>query len=335
MRAVVLTRHGDPSVLQVQERPDPDPVPPPGQVRVAVRAAGVNFADTLARVGLYEDAPKPPCVVGYEVAGEIAAVGKGVDAGRVGERVMAGTRFGGYAEQVVVGEHDAISLPDGLTFEQGAAIPVNYATAWAALEGFGSLRAGERVLVHAAAGGVGIAALQLARRAGAEVHGTASPGKHTRLLELGLDRAIDYRRSGWWKGLPAYDLILDAIGGRSFARSYALLRPGGRLVAYGASSVQEGETRSLRRALPQAARMFRGFDLIRQMSDSKAIIGLNMLRLWDDRGTLQPWIGPLAEALDDGTIAPVVHAVMPFDRAPEAHRILAARENVGKVVLVP
>jgi NADPH:quinone reductase-like Zn-dependent oxidoreductase len=334
MRVVTITAHGDPSVLQVQERPDPPP-PGPGEVRVAVRAAGVNFADTLARVGLYEDAPKPPCVVGYEVAGEIAEVGEGVDAARVGERVMAGTRFGGYAEQVTVGEHDAIALPERLSFEQGAAIPVNYATAWAALEGFGSLRAGERVLVHAAAGGVGIAALQLARRAGAEVHGTASPGKHARLLELGLDRAIDYRRSGWWKGLAPYDVILDAIGGRSFARSYALLRPGGRLIAYGASSVQAGETRSLRRALPQAAQMFRGFSLLRQMSDSKAVIGLNMLRLWDDRGTLQPWIAPLSAALDDQTIAPVVHAAVPFDRAPEAHRILAARENVGKVVLVP
>jgi NADPH:quinone reductase-like Zn-dependent oxidoreductase len=332
MRAVVITRHGDPSVLEVQERPDPRPAA--GQVRVAVRAAGVNFADTLARVGLYEDAPDPPCVVGYEVAGEIAEVGDGVDPGRVGERVMAGTRFGGYAEQVVVGADDAIALPDALSFEQGAAIPVNYATAWAALLGFGSLRPGERVLIHAAAGGVGIAALQLARSAGAEVHGTASPGKHARLAELGIDRAVDYRQDGWWRGLGPYDVILDAIGGASFQRSYDLLRAGGRLVAYGASSVQEGETRSVRRALPQAARMFRGFNLIRQMGDSKAVIGLNMLRLWDDRGTLEPWTAPLAGALADGTVQPVVHEAVPFDRAADAHRILAARQNVGKVVLV-
>jgi NADPH:quinone reductase-like Zn-dependent oxidoreductase len=334
MRAVVITRHGDPSVLEVQERPDPGP-PAPGRVRVAVRAAGVNFADTLARVGLYADAPKPPCVVGYEVAGTIDAVGAGVDPGRVGQRVMAGTRFGGYAEIVEVAAADAIPLPSALTFEEGAAVPVNYATAWAALHGYGSLRTRERVLVHAAAGGVGIAALQLAQAAGAEVHGTASPAKHARLLELGLDRAIDYRRDGWWKGLGPYDLILDAIGGRSFQRSYALLRPGGRLVAYGASSVQEGEKRSLRTAAPQAARMLRGFNLIKQMSDSKAVIGLNMLRLWDDRGTLEPWIGPLAGALADGTVAPVVHAAVPFAQAPEAHRILATRQNVGKVVLVP
>jgi NADPH:quinone reductase-like Zn-dependent oxidoreductase len=310
-------------------------VPGPGQVRIAVRAAGVNFADTLARVGLYEDAPKPPMVVGYEVAGEIAAVGEGVDAARIGDRVMAGTRFGGYAEQVVVGEADAIALPDALSFEQGAAIPVNYATAWAALFGFGSLRPGERVLVHAAAGGVGISALQLAKAAGVEVHGTASPGKHARLAELGIDRAIDYRRDGWWKGLDDYDVVLDAIGGASFRRSYDLLAPGGRLIAYGASSVHEGETRSLRRALPQAARMFRGFNLVKQMSESKAVIGLNMLTLWDARGTLEPWIGPLAGALADGVVAPVVHEAVPFARAGDAHRILAARQNVGKVVLVP
>lgn len=334
MKAVVITKHGDLSVLQVQERPDPG-APGPGRVTIAVKAAGVNFADTMARVGLYEDAPKPPVVVGYEVAGEITAVGTGVDAPRVGERVMAGTRFGGYAEIVDVAAADAIPLPDSLSFEQGAAIPVNYSTAWAALIGYGSLRPGERVLVNAAAGGVGIAALQLAKHAGAEVHGTASPGKHARLAELGIDQAIDYRRDGWWRGLGPYDVILDAIGGKSFNISYDLLRPGGRLIAYGASSVTKGETRSIRTAAPQALRMLRGFNLLKQMSDSKAVIGLNMLRLWDDRGTLEPWIAPLSEALADGTIVPVVHAAVPFAEAGRAHGIIAARENVGKVVLVP
>jgi NADPH:quinone reductase-like Zn-dependent oxidoreductase len=191
------------------------------------------------------------------------------------------------------------------------------------------------VLVHSAAGGVGIAALQLAKRGGAEVHGTASPAKHDRLRALGLDRAIDYRTDGWWLDLPRYDLIIDGIGGASFKRSNALLRPGGRLVALGASSVLEGEKRNLRRALPQALRMMRGFDLIKQMSESKAFVGINMKRLWDDRGTLAPWSEPLSAYLDDGTVAPVVHAAVPFARAAEAHRILGARENVGKVVLVP
>jgi len=334
VRAVVITKHGDLSVLKAQERPDPPP-PSAGQVRIAVRAAGVNFADHLARVGLYPEAPKPPCVVGYEVSGTIEAVGDGVDDSRIGERVLAGTRFGGYAELVNVNAADTVPLPDTLTFEQGAAVPVNYSTAWAALYGYGSLRAGERVLIHAAAGGVGIAAIQLAKPAGVEIHGTASPGKHKALTEMGVDRTIDYRRDGWWKELPPYDIVLDAIGGASLPRSYRLLRPGGRLVAYGISALQQGEKRSLRTALPQLLPMLRGFNLTKQLSDSKAVIGLNMLALWDDRGTLQPWIAPLSEALGDGIVSPVVHAAVPFDNAPEAHRILAARENVGKVVLVP
>ena len=123
-----------------------------------------------------------------------------------------------------------MALPDTLSFEQGAAVPVNYATAWAALYGYGSLRPGERVLIHAAAGGVGIAAIQLAKPTGVEIHGTASPGKHQALTEMGVDRTIDYRRDGWWKDLPPYDVVLDAIGGASLRRSYNLLRPGGRLV---------------------------------------------------------------------------------------------------------
>jgi NADPH:quinone reductase-like Zn-dependent oxidoreductase len=334
VRAVVITKHGDPSVLRVKQQPDPPP-PGPGQLQIAVRAAGVNFADHMARVGLYPEAPKLPAVVGYEVAGTVAAVGDGIEPSRVGERVLAGTRFGGYAEIVNAAAADSMPIPDTLSFEQGAAVPVNYATAWAALHGYGSLRAGERVLVHAAAGGVGIAAIQFAKAAGAEVHGTASPGKHPKLAELGVDLAIDYRRDGWWRGLVRYDIVLDALGGTSLRRSYGLLRPGGRLVAYGFSNLQRGGKRSLRTAAPHALSMLRGFNLIDQLSDAKAVIGLNMLRLWDDRGTLGPWIEPLTDALHDGTISPIVHAVVPFAEAPEAHRILAARENIGKVVLVP
>lgn len=334
MRVVVIPRHGAPDVLRVEERPDPGP-PGPGQVAIEVRAAGVNFADVMARLGLYADAPPLPSVVGYEVAGEVSAVGAGVDGIAVGARVYAGTRFGGYADRVVVSADDVNPLPDRLGFAEGAAVPVNYATAWAALHGYGSLRPGERVLIHAAAGGVGIAATQLAKRAGAEIWGTASPGKHDAIRAQGVAHPLDYTKAGWERGLPPFDLILDAVGGQSLRRSYGMLRPGGRVVAFGASSVVAGERRNLLKALPQAARMLRGFNLIEQMSESKAVIGLNMLRLWDDRGSLEAWTTPLRELIDDGTVAPVVAAEIPFADAPEAHRILQERRNVGKVVLVP
>ena len=336
MRAVVITKHGGPGVLQVQERPDPQLGP--GEVRIDVAAAGINFADVMARMGLYPDAPKTPCVVGYEVAGTILELGEGVSESHpalsLGQRVFAGTIFGGYASEVVVAATDAFALPDSLSFEQGAAIPINYTTAWAGLIGYGVLQAGERVLVHSAGGGVGIAATQIAKRTGAEVYGTASPGKHARILELGVDRALDYTRSGWERGIGQFDVILDAVGGKSFRTSYSLLRPGGRLVAFGASSVVSGERKNVLTALRTLARMPR-FNMVKQMSESKAVIGLNMLTLLKDRGTIGPWITPLRPMLDDGTVKPVIAGTFSFEEAGAAQNMITERRNVGKVVLTP
>jgi NADPH:quinone reductase-like Zn-dependent oxidoreductase len=333
MHAVVITKHGGPDVLKVEERADPGGLGP-HDVRIAVAAAGVNFADVMARIGVYPDAPKPPCVVGYEVAGTILELGDRVEGFSHGQRVMAGTQFGGYASQVVVPVDDVVEMPEGLTFEQGAAVPVNYATAWAGLVGYGSLRPGERVLIHAAGGGVGIAATQIAKRQGAEVYGTASPSKHERIRELGVDHPLDYTHDGWEIDLPRFDVVLDAIGGKSFRSSYSMLRPGGRMVAFGASSVVSGERRNPLAALRMLVRMPR-FNIIKQMSESKSVIGLNMLTLWKDRRSLEPWVHPLRELLEDGTIQPVVAGDFSFDRAGEAHRMLSERRNLGKVVLVP
>ncbi|HXB15051.1 MAG TPA: medium chain dehydrogenase/reductase family protein [Solirubrobacteraceae bacterium] len=332
MRAVVITKHGGPEVLQVQERPDP--ALGAGEVRIQVAAAGINFADVMARMGLYRDAPKTPCVVGYEVAGTILELGEGVEGLQPGQRVVAGTQFGGYASQVVVPADDVVELPEKLSFEQGAAVPVNYATAWAGLIGYGNLQPGERVLVHSAGGGVGIAATQIAKRFGAEVYGTASPSKHERCREVGVDRALDYTSPGWERGIGQFDVILDAVGGKSFRTSYDLLAPGGRLVAFGASSVVSGERKNIPTALKAVLRMPR-FNLIKQMQESKAVIGLNMLTLWKDRGTLRPWIEPLTAMLLDGTIDPVVGGVFDFEQAGEAQTTIVERRNVGKVVLTP
>jgi NADPH:quinone reductase-like Zn-dependent oxidoreductase len=329
----VITKHGGPEVLRVEDRPDP--VPGAGEVLIDVAAAGINFADLMARLGFYPDAPKPPSVVGYEVAGTVAAAGPGVDASlEQGRRVVAPVRFGGYAERVAARADGVVALPDGLSFEQGAAIPINYSTAWEALIRQGNLQRGERVLIHSAGGGVGIAATQIAKRVGAEVWGTASPGKHDAVRGFGVDHPIDYTRAGWERKVPKLDLVLDALGGHSFRRSYRLLRAGGRLVCFGAAGVVAGENRDYLAAARTAIRM-PWFSILKQMSDSKAVIGLNLLSLWDDLGSAERWTEPLTELLADGTIKPVVAEAFAFDRAGDAHRFIAERKNIGKVVLVP
>ncbi len=221
-----------------------------------------------------------------------------------------------------------------MSFEEGAAIPINYATAWEALIRAGNLQPGERVLIQAAAGGVGIAATQVAKRAGAEIWGTASPGKHDAIRGFGVEHPLDYTQSGWEKGVPKLDLVIDAIGGSSFRRSYKLLRAGGRLVCFGASSAVSGDKRNLVTAAKMALSMPR-FNLIKQMSDSKSVIGLNVLSIWDEHQSAARWRDPLMEMLVDATIQPVVAEAFPFSRAPDAHRFIGERRNVGKVVLTP
>jgi NADPH:quinone reductase-like Zn-dependent oxidoreductase len=343
VKALVQTGNGGPEVLQVQERPDP-PVGA-GEVRIAVKAAGINFADTMARVGLYPDAPKPPCVMGYEVAGEVESVGEDVSDFAVGDRVMAGTRFGGQAELVTVPSAQVLSLPERLSFEQGAAFPVNYGTAYAALIIMGSLREGNRVLIHAAAGGVGIAATQIARNVGAEIFGTASPAKHDAIRAQGVTHAIDYRSQDFETeamritGGEGVDLIIDALGPTSFRKDYRLLRPGGRLVMYGLSEVTKESGRDIPAALKSLAKMplatIPWWKSLALMNENKGIFGLNMLKWWDREGSLDRATEPLMADLEAGRLEPVVAEAFPFERAGEAHEFIAQRRNVGKVVLFP
>jgi NADPH:quinone reductase-like Zn-dependent oxidoreductase len=337
MRALVITEHGPPEVLRVQERPDPEAGP--GEVRVRVRAAGINFADLLARVGLYPDAPKPPCVVGYEVAGAVELLGEGVEGVSVGDRVLGGCNFGGYAELVVTGAENLVPLPDDWSYEEGAAVPVAYATAYAALGRYGAVHEGERVLLHAAAGGVGIAATQVAKILGAEVFGTASASKHEAIRGFGVDHPIDYRTQDFVKEVRRItgekrplDLVMDAIGGKSFRQSFSLLRAGGRLVCFGASSVQGGERRSRPRAALALAQM-PFFHPLKLMSESKSVIGLNMKTLWDSKGSLSEFVEPLRGWTEEGRIRPVVAKSFPLEEAADAHRFLHEGKNVGKVVL--
>jgi len=342
VKAVVITRQGGPEVLRVEDRPEP--AVRPGEVRITVRAAGINFADLMARSGIYPDAPSPPCVVGYEVAGEVESVGEGVDSHSVGDRVLAGTRFGGYAELVSVPADQVLPLPDEFGFEQGAAFPVNYATAYAALVIMGGLKSGERLLIHAAAGGVGIAATQVAKGIGAEIFGTASASKHDAIRAQGVAHPIDYRNLDFAEeamritGGVGLDLIIDAVGPSSFRKDYAILRPGGRLVMYGLSEAQTGDRRDVAAVLRSLARMplatMPWWKSLQVMNENKGVFGLNMLKWWDAEG-LDRVLEPLSGGLAAGEFDPVVAESFPFERAADAHRFIADRRNIGKVVLVP
>jgi NADPH:quinone reductase-like Zn-dependent oxidoreductase len=344
MKAVVLTGHGGPEVLQVQERPDP-PVGA-GEVRIDVKAAGINFADTMARVGLYPEAPKPPCVVGYEVAGDVESVGDGVESVKSGDKVMAGTRFGGQASMVTVPESQVFPLPDGFSYEQGAAFPVNYSTSYVALVMMGGLREGDRVLIHAAAGGVGISATQIARSRGAEIFGTASASKHDAIREQGVQHAIDYRNQDFEReirritGGEGVDVVMDATGPTNFRKDYRLLREGGRLIMYGLSEASSGTGRDMKKLFTSLARMpfatVPWWKSLQLMSENKGVFGLNMLA-WQDREGLERVLEAFNKELDAGTISidPVVAEAFPFERAGDAHTFIAERRNIGKVVLVP
>ena len=339
----MLTRTGGPGVFEVLERPDP--AVGAGEVRIAVRAAGLNFADTMARVGLYPAAPKPPCVLGYEVAGEVDTIGEGVSGLTVGQRVMAGTQFGGQAELAVARARDVMPMPEHVSFEEGAAFCVNYGTAYAALMIMGGLREGNRVLIHAAAGGVGIAATQVARIVGAEIFGTASAAKHDAIKAQGVDHPIDYRNQDFKAEIrrmtngEGVDVILDPMGPTSFRKDYRILRPGGRLIMCGLSEAMNENGRDMRATLRSLLRMptstMPWWHAGLLLNQNRGVFGLNLLSWWRREGGMDRITAPLLSDLNSKQLMPVVARSYPFEQAGDAHRYLAERRNIGKVVLTP
>ncbi len=338
MRQIVTTRTGGIDVLEIQEKRDPKPSA--GEVVIRVRAAGLNFADILARQGLYPDSPPKPCVVGYEVSGVIEAIGEGVNSSFVGKSVVAMTRFGGQSELVAVEATQMFDKPEMLTFEQAAAIPVNYLTAYALLVVMGSLHEGESVLIHNAGGGVGLAALDIAKKIGAITYGTASPSKHKFLDERGLDHAIDYRTQDWQPVLleltngRGVDLVIDPIGGAHWKKSYAALRHTGRLGMFGVSTASAtgiaGKFKLLKVAIQTP--WFHPFPLLNK---NRGVFGLNLGHMWHEPEKVAVWMRDILRGVAEGWIRPYVDRAFPFDQAGEAHRFLEERKNVGKVVLVP
>ncbi len=337
MRQVCIPHYGRPDVLRLQEVPEP-PLTPDG-VRIAVHASGVNFADVLARQGLYPDCPKPPVVVGYEVAGHVLEVGAEVVGLTSGLPVVALTHFGGYADQVVVPAHQVFALPETMPLTDAAALPVNYLTAYLMVYVCGHVQTGEHVLIHGGAGGVGLAAVQLCRLREAHIYATASAHKHAFLRQQGVLHTFAYNPKTLCQGIQTatagrgVDMVLDPHGGRSFAQSYRLLAPLGRLVMFGVSRMSPGLRRHPLAACWHLLRM-PWFHPIRLLNDNKAVIGVNLGRLWGQQALLTQAMTHLLSLYQQQCIHPVLARQFELSEASAAHQYMQERQNIGKILLI-
>ncbi len=323
MKRVEVTEFGGTDTLTVTDAETPEPGP--GEVRIAVEAAGVNFADIMQRRGHYVGGPEPTYVPGMEAAGTIDAVGEGVERDE-GERVVAMTGQNAYAEYVVADAQSVFEVPEEMSFDEAAGFPVQFMTAHAVLHEWGELEEGERVLVHAAAGGVGTAAVQLASAAGAEVFGTASTDEKLALAErLGCDHPINYEKNDFREVVEeatdgeGVDLVLDGVGGETFARSLDALSHFGRVVAYGAASGEPGRV-----------------ETTRLLFENKSVEGFHLGNaLQRDPQRILQSVPELQQLLAAGELEIVVGERFPLEDAVEAHEAIENRETTGKVVLNP
>ncbi|MBS1152848.1 MAG: Synaptic vesicle rane protein [Myxococcaceae bacterium] len=336
MRALTITRYGDPDVLKVLELPDP--VPAAGELRVRVKRAGLNFAEISARVGLYPDAPKPPFCAGYEVAGVVDALGPGVTGWTVGERVLGMSHFGGHATHAVIKTEQAQRIPAPMSFDEAAALPVNYLTAFHMMFRVGNLQPGQKILIHMAAGGVGLAAIQLCQRVeGVEIFGTASAGKHALLREMGVHHPIDYRTKDYVEEVKALtggkgvDMVLDALGGADWSKGYSLLRPAGHLLCFGWANMVPGEKRSYLHVAREFLSM-RRYAPMTLMDHNRTVSGVNLGHLWGEVEMMSGHLVKLLALAVEGKVKPRVDKVFPLAEGPAAHRYVQARKNVGKVI---
>ena len=332
---VVITGAGGPDRLEVQRKTLQDPGP--GEVQVEVAAAGINFADILARQGLYPDAPPLPCVVGYEFSGTVVAG----DEGLVGTEVLGPTRFGGYSSGLNVPANQVFAKPSGLSHAEAASIPVAYVTAWQLLVVQGGLREGDTVLIQNAGSGVGLAALDVARHIGARTIGTASAGKHDFLRERGLDHAVDYRTGDWTREVrdltdgAGVELVIDPLGGESFRQSRTVLRSTGRLGMYGVSAASSNQGIRGKLQLAKTAALMPFFHPVPLMNENLGVFGVNLGHMWHEVDKIRVWMGEIVHGVEAGWVRPHVDSSYAFGQAPEAHAHIEARRSIGKVVLTP
>jgi NADPH:quinone reductase-like Zn-dependent oxidoreductase len=335
---VIISRRGGPEVLTLVNEPVPEPGA--GEVRLRVLATGVAFADVLMREGLYPGTPRYPFAPGYDVVGDVDAVGAGVDASLMGKRMAALTVTGGYARYIIVPAEDCVAVPDGLDPAAAVSLILNYLTAYQMLHRVAAVTKGSRILVHGAAGGAGSALVELGIIAGCTVYGTASKAKHPAIAKLGAT-PIDYRRENFVTRIRkltnggGVDAVFDPIGGGHWRRSFKTLRNTGVLVAYGASGTTRNGRRNVWNILGFLARMPR-WSPLSLMSTSRGVHGFNVTLWKRARPDLYRIdLAALLAMLAEGKIAPLVAARLPLARAAEAHAMLNNASVTGKIVLEP
>ena len=337
MKAAVVTSYGGPEVLQIHHLPDL--APGPGQIRVRVRAIGLNFADMFGRLGVYPGTPKPPFVPGMEFSGDIMDVGEGVAGFSAGDRVMGFSKLGSHAEQVVVNQSKVICFAPSMTYEDAAAFLVTNLSAYHGIVRLANLRRGERLLVHAAAGGVGLAAVQIGKFLGAEVFGTAGTEQKTSLARTyGADHVFDYTKVDFEKRIRVLtrkygiDVVMDSVGGEVFKKSWQLLAPMGRYVLYGVSAVT-GKGAISRLKAAAVFSVMRPIFPPSLMSANKGIFGFNLGLLTDKDEYFHEAVTELLRWQAQGVLKTLIGRIFSFDEIVEAHRFLQGRESVGKVVV--
>lgn len=323
MRAISIAEPGGPEVLTLSEIPDP--VPGVGEVLVSVRAAGINRADIVQRQGFYPPPPGAPDTPGLEVAGEILAVGEGVDAWSVGDRVCALLSGGGYAELAVAAAAECLPIPAGLSFEDAAGLPETVLTVWSNVMQRAAIRPGENFLVHGGSSGIGTTAIQMVRAFGCPVYATAgSAEKASFCEELGAQRCVNYREEDFVEVLRectegrGMDVILDMVGGDYVDRNIQLAASDGRIVNIAYLKGAQVEVNLMPVMLKRL--QVTGSTLRAREPAFKAALVDEVRRLaW-------PWI-------ESGALAPVIHRVFSFAEAAEAHRVMEASEHIGKLIL--
>ncbi len=335
MKTIKIVKKGKPEKLKLEA--SPIPIPGENDVLIKVVAAGVNFADILARQGLYPEAPKVPFIPGYEVAGIIEDTREKITRFKKGDRVVALTNFGGYAEFVSTPSILARHLPEDKSFEEAAGLPVNFTTAYHSLYNTGSFTKGNRVLIQAAAGGVGLAAVQLCKIMECEIFGTASSiEKITFLKNIGVHHPINYFTCDFEEEIlkitknEKLDIILDSIGGKFIAKELRLLRGHGRIVNLGIASISgKGKLKILIELLKS-----KRVHPIKLLTSSKGFYGVNIRKIWEFRPDLgKVTFDNIMKLYTKGKIKPIISRVFSLEEAAKAHSFMENRKNIGKIIL--